>query len=135
MLVIMRYLFQLIRNYPLTIAIYIVVMYLSFFTPPRIEDLENVRFIDKWTHIVMYGGSCGVMWFEYLRRHKTVTEKIKLFLLIWLAPATFSGIIELMQEYCTGGRRSGDWYDLIANIIGVSLAALAGVLVARRRAK
>lgn len=83
----------------------------------------------------MYGGSCGVMWFEYLRRHKTVTEKIKLFLLIWLAPATFSGIIELMQEYCTGGRRSGDWYDLIANIIGVSLAALAGALVARRRAR
>lgn len=99
MLVIMRYLFQLIRNYPLTVAIYIVVIYLSFFTPPRIEDLENVMFIDKWTHIVMYGGSCGVMWFEYLRRHKTVTEKIKLFLLIWLAPATFSGIIELMQEY------------------------------------
>lgn len=130
----MTCLFHLLRKYPITIVMYIVVLYLSFFTPPKV-DLGNVRFIDKWTHIVMYAGTCGVMWFEYLRQHNRITEKRKLFLLIWLAPVVFSGIVELLQEYCTGGRRSGDWLDLAANTVGVSLAAIIGLLVAKKRPK
>lgn len=130
----MTCLFHLLRKYPITIVMYIVVLYLSFFTPPKV-DLGNVRFIDKWTHIVMYAGTCGVMWFEYLHQHNRKTEKCKLFLLIWLAPVVFSGIVELLQEYCTGGRRSGDWLDLAANTVGVSLAAIIGLLVAKKRPK
>lgn len=128
----MIYIYQILRNYPFSITMYAIVLYLSFFTPPKIE-LDNVHFADKWTHIVMYCGTCGVMWMEYLRRHHTITEKKKLFLLIWLAPVIFSGIVELLQEYCTGGRRSGDWLDLVANTIGVSLAAIIGLLVAKKR--
>ena len=109
----MRYLCHLLRKYPLTVVLYIIVMYLSFFTPPKV-DLGDVRFIDKWTHIVMYAGTCGVTWIEYLRNHNYSLQKVKLFLLAWLLPVVFSGIIELLQEYCTGGRRSGDWIDLAA---------------------
>ncbi len=130
----MRYLCHLLRKYPLTVVLYIIVMYLSFFTPPKV-DLGDVRFIDKWTHIVMYAGTCGVTWIEYLRNHNYSLQKVKLFLLAWLLPVVFSGIIELMQEYCTGGRRSGDWIDLAANAVGVSLAAGFGLLLARNRAK
>lgn len=130
----MRYLCHLLRKYPLTVVLYIIVMYLSFFTPPKV-DLGDVRFIDKWTHIVMYAGTCGVTWIEYLRNHNYSLQKVKLFLLAWLLPVVFSGIIELMQEYCTGGRRSGDWIDLAANAVGVSLAAGFGLLLARYRAK
>lgn len=130
----MRYLCHLLRKYPLTVVLYIIVMYLSFFTPPKV-DLGDVRFIDKWTHIVMYAGTCGVTWIEYLRNHNYSLQKVKLFLLAWLLPVVFSGIIELMQEYCTGGRRSGDWIDLAANAVGVSLAAGFGLLLARIRAK
>lgn len=39
-----------------------------------------------------------------------------------------SGVIELIQEYCTWGQRSGDWLDLAANAAGVTLAAVLGVL-------
>lgn len=130
----MRYLCHLLRKYPLTVVLYIIVMYLSFFTPPKV-DLGDVRFIDKWTHIVMYAGTCGVTWIEYLRNHNYSLQKDKLFLLAWLLPVVFSGIIELMQEYCTGGRRSGDWIDLAANAVGVSLAAGFGLLLARYRAR
>lgn len=130
----MRYLCHLLRKYPLTVVLYIIVMYLSFFTPPKV-DLGDVRFIDKWTHIVMYAGTCGVTWIEYLRNHNYSLQKVKLFLLAWLLPVVFSGIIELMQEYCTGGRRSGDWIDLAANAVGVSLAAVFGLLLARYRAR
>lgn len=130
----MRYLCHLLRKYPLTVVLYIIVIYLSFFTPPKV-DLGDVRFIDKWTHIVMYAGTCGVTWIEYLRNHNYSLQKDKLFLLAWLLPVVFSGIIELMQEYCTGGRRSGDWIDLAANAVGVSLAAGFGLLLARYRAR
>lgn len=130
----MRYLCHLLRKYPLTVVLYIIVMYLSFFTPPKV-DLGDVRFIDKWTHIVMYAGTCGVTWIEYLRNHNYSLQKVKLFLLAWLLPVVFSGIIELLQEYCTGGRRSGDWIDLAANAVGVSLASGFGLLLARYRAR
>jgi hypothetical protein len=45
-----------------------------------------------------------------------------------------SGIIELIQEYCTE-KRNGDWIDLMANAIGVTLAAIAGTVVTKMRKK
>lgn len=50
-------------------------------------------------------------------------------------PGHKSGAIELLQEHCTDGRRSGDWLDLAANAVGVTLAALFGILAARKRPK
>lgn len=131
----MQYFYHLVRKYPLTVILLIAIWYLSFFTPPH-TPLDNVSFIDKWVHITMYGGTCGVMWIEYLRKHKGKTiEKAKLFVLAWAAPIVMSGIIELLQEYCTGGRRSGDWLDLAANATGVTLAAIIGTLAVRRCAR
>lgn len=127
----MKYLYQTVRNYPLSSLLICVVWYLSFFTPPKTE-LDNVAFIDKWTHIVMYGGTCAVIWGEYFRRHR-IADRRRLFLFAWLAPLVMSGIIELLQEYCTDGRRSGDWFDLAANAAGVTLAAVGGMLFFRRR--
>ena len=89
--------------------------------------LKNVRFIDKWTHFVMYGGTCAVIWAEYLHRHKKPSLK-KLVLLAWLSPALMSGVIELAQKYCTGGRRSGEWLDFAANSTGATLALCGGIL-------
>ena len=111
----------------------LVIWYLSFFTPPKTE-LDNVEFIDKWVHIIMYGGTCGVIWLEYLRRHSSLNAG-RLVLMAWLAPVIMSGAIELLQEHGTDGRRSGDWLDLTANAVGVTLAALFGILAARKRPK
>lgn len=130
----MHYLYQLVRKYPVSVVLFLVIWYLSFFTPPRTE-LDNVRFIDKWVHITMYGGTCTVLWIEYLRRHKHITAKCKLILMAWVAPIIMSGTIELLQAYCTNGRRSGDWIDLAANATGVTLAMVIGLLIARFRAK
>lgn len=46
-----------------------------------------------------------------------------------------SGLIEILQATCTGGRRSGDWLDFAANTVGVTLAAVIGILAARYRAR
>lgn len=96
--------------------------------------LDHVRFIDKWVHICMYAGTCGVMWIEYMRCHKKANIR-RLLMFAWFLPVVMSGIIELLQAYCTGGRRSGDWLDFAANSTGATLAFILGILLARYLAK
>ncbi len=124
---------HLIRKYPFSCLFLALIWILCFCTPPH-TPLDNVAFIDKWTHIAMYGGTCSAIWIEYLRSHKAVS-KSRLFVWAWLAPVLMSGLIELLQAYCTGGRRSGDWLDFAANAAGATLAAVIGILLARCRAK
>jgi VanZ family protein len=90
--------------------------------------LDNVEFIDKWVHVIMYGGTFVVLWIEYIRKHHTPDYE-KLFFWAWLMPIAMSGIIELLQEYCTGGTRSGEWLDLAANSTGITLAAVIGLVL------
>jgi len=124
---------SLARKYPLSCLCIAVIWFLCFCTPPH-TPLDNVSFIDKWVHITMYAGTCSIVWFEYLRRHKSL-NKMRLFTWAWLAPVLMSGLIELLQAYCTGGRRSGDWLDFAANTTGATLAVVIGILMARRFAK
>ena len=121
---------QTIRKYPMPSFLFVVIWYLSFFTPPKTE-LDEVAFMDKWVHVAMYGGTCGTLWIEYLVKHKWTYNRMRLFLWAWLMPIVMSGCIELLQEYCTGGRRSGDWIDLAANATGVTLAALIGITLVK----
>lgn len=124
---------QLVRRYPFSCLFLATIWVLCFCTTPH-TPLDNVAFIDKWTHIAMYLGTCSAIWFEYLRGHKTISPR-RLFVWAWLAPVLMSGLIEILQATCTGGRRSGDWLDFAANSVGVTLAAVIGILVARRRAR
>ena len=71
----------------------------------------------------------SVMWWEYLRQHKKVNRR-RVTLLIWLAPIAMGGLLEILQAYCTGGRRSGEWLDFAANSVGSTLAFIIGILVA-----
>ena len=122
---------QLVRTYPVALLCFLLIWYLSFFTPPKTE-LDDVAFIDKWVHVVMYGGSCLVLWIEHLRHHHLTKQPLcrqRLLLWAWVAPILMSGLIELLQAYCTGGTRSGDWIDLAANAIGVTMAAVLGMVV------
>ncbi|MGN1264035.1 MAG: VanZ family protein [Prevotella sp.] len=120
-----------VRRYPLSVALFLVIWYLSFFTPPKTE-LDDVAFIDKWVHIIMYGGTCGVLWIEYLRSHAAIDHR-RIAVWAWLSPVVMSGIIELLQEYCTDGRRSGDWMDFAANATGVTLAMIIGYVIRKTR--
>ena len=126
----MYYLLHLVRKYPFSaccIAMIWILSLVPFFPETPLDDVE---FIDKWVHIVMYGGTFTVLWIEYARKHNAPDYK-KLFVWAWLAPIVMSGILELLQEYCTGGHRNGDWLDLAANATGVTLAAIIGLLILR----
>ena len=117
-----------VSRYPLSILCVVLIWILSLMPFFPETPFDQVEFIDKWTHLVMYGGTCSVIWWEYLRNHQ-ILDGEKLFFYAWLCPVLMSGLLELLQEYCTFGHRNGDWLDFAANTIGVTLGALIGLLM------
>ena len=127
----MKKICRYIKRYPLSLLCIAAIWYLCiWFMPPK-TPLNDVRFIDKWTHFVMYGGTCSVIWWEYLRCHPRVNA-LKLFLLAVMAPVAMSGVIELLQAYCTTNR-AGEWLDFAANTTGCILSAIVGTAFLLRR--
>ena len=61
---------RLLGRYPLTLTCIVAIWVLCLMNVPE-TPLDNVAFIDKWTHLVMYGGTCSVGWWEYIRHNHT----------------------------------------------------------------
>ena len=125
----MRYFYHLVRKYPFSCLVALVIWILSLY-PITDISLPNIKFADKWTHIVMYLGFCLVIWAEYLWKHQKTNWR-KTMTWAWFAPVLMGGVLELLQAYCTGGHRSGEWLDFVANTTGCTLALLIGILAAK----
>ena len=124
----MKNLWIMVRRYPLTTVCVIVIWVLCLIPIPE-TPLSHVRLIDKWTHLVMYGGLCTVIWAEQLRcYHRVAWSRAVVGAIV--APVLMGGLIEIVQAYCTGGRRSGEWMDWVADSIGVAIGAVIGILLA-----
>ncbi len=121
-----------LKHYPFTVFVACVIVVISLMPFPEMPRLKDVPFMDKWTHMVMYGGLCSVLWTEYLRRHNMRIEVRKATLLGLVCPIFMSGLLELAQEYLTTSR-SGEWLDLLANSVGAFAAYLICIAVARKR--
>ena len=101
----MTYIKEKLKRYPFTVLCICIIWFLCFCTMPK-TPLDDVRFIDKWVHICMYAGTCGVMWIEYLRCHKKANIR-RLLVFAWFFPVVMSGVIELLQAYCGSPDKSG----------------------------
>lgn len=133
MIEIIRKLGGIIKKYPLSCVILIVIWVLCFIDVPD-TPLNNVRLIDKWTHVVMYlmlGLSLGL---ESTKKYRKASG-IGLAVRVFVFPVAMGGLIEILQANCTGGRRSGDWLDFAADAIGCGLAFVICTLLVRCRAK
>ena len=110
------------------------ITYASLMDVPE-TPIDDVRFIDKWVHIVMYGVLSAVLWFEYSRRKERSRRLFTMpsALLCWLFPLLWGGLMELLQAYCTNGHRSGDWLDFIANGTGATLVLFVVFAYAKLR--
>lgn len=124
---------HILTKYPFSCIIVIGTWILCFMTIPE-TPLSSVRFIDKWTHSLIYlvlGLSISL---EYLRNTKQPSPKF-IIVWVWLMPIIMGGLIEVLQSYCTNGNRSGEWLDFFADAIGSTIAVLIGILLVRYRAK
>ncbi|WP_455067355.1 VanZ family protein [Prevotella melaninogenica] len=124
---------HILTKYPFSCIIVIGTWILCFMTIPE-TPLNSVRFIDKWTHSLIYlvlGLSISL---EYLRNTKQPSPKF-IIVWVWLMPIIMGGLIEVLQSYCTNGNRSGEWLDFFADAIGSTIAVLIGILLVRYRAK
>lgn len=124
---------NIVRNYPLSWLLVIGIWVLCLIPIPE-TPLDDVTLIDKWTHIVFYLVLTLVVRYEdYRTCHSTALGRS--LMLAWLAPALMGGLIEIVQATCTGGRRSGDWLDFLADAVGATIGWLIGMLLVRYRAK
>lgn len=114
---------RILRTYPLTLLCVVQVWYLCLLKPPSLR-VSLFAGTDKVVHVLMYLGTCGMLWWEHLRHTRRVPGRRHAMCFI-LLPVLMSGAIELLQEYATQ-HRSGDWLDLAANTLGVLLAAAGG---------
>ena len=122
----MHFFIRSVRKYPFSLLCVLLIWALSL-TPFFPETpFDNVQFIDKWTHLVMYGGTCSVIWMEYLRSHHRI-EWRKVVLLALVGMILLGGLMELLQAYCTT-TRSGEWLDFWADTVGVLLGNGVGLI-------
>ena len=124
---------RVLRHYPLSLLCVALIWFLCLMLDVPETPLNKVAFIDKWTHLAMYGGTTSVIWWEYLRCHDRLVFW-KLFLFAFLGLIVMSGVIELLQENCTK-TRSGEWLDVAANSTGVLLGTGVGLLMWRMKQK
>lgn len=117
------------KRYPLSNVVATAIVILSLIPIPEVPQLENISLLDKWVHMVMYGGLCMVIWWEYLHQHRSIHWRRALVGAV-LLPVALGGGLELAQKYLTTCR-SGEWLDFMANSVGVGLAALVAVILAR----
>ena len=111
----------MVKKYPLSIIVGVIIFYLSLFTPPEFPKLIDILWEpDKIIHVLMYAGFTAVILFES-RKGLTLKKLILLSLLPWL----YGGVMEILQETLTTDR-TGSWYDFVANSAGV---VLCGILI------
>lgn len=111
---------SLLKQFPFTTLCLVLIWYLCLFRPPHIQQLDHIVGFDKLVHTSMYLGTCSLFWMEYLRSQRQ-WSRLRLTLLAVVFPILMSGLIELAQTYLTD-YRSGDWFDFLANSLGVILA-------------
>ena len=132
------------RKYPLSLCCIVLIWVLSLVPFFPETPLDGIDFIDKWTHLVMYGGTALVFWWEYARhkpfachtqtfrsentQHLTPITPISFSLFTFIFLTAMGGLLELIQNYCTT-TRSGEWLDFWADSLGALLGTGIGLLI------
>lgn len=124
--IMLRYL----KTYRLSLLFVLLVVYLSFFRPPS-TGLSRIPHFDKVVHFGMYFIMSMLLWWEFLKSHKSPKPYWHAWLGAAVCPVLFSGAVELLQN-CTS-YRGGDWLDFAANSTGVVAACLISYFWLRRR--
>lgn len=127
------YIMKSIKKYPVSLFLIAAIWTVCLIPIPE-TPLNDVPMMDKWTHFVMFGVLSLCIISEYVYRHRK-PKGWDVALVGMLLPFAMGGMIELAQAYCTGGNRSGDVMDWLADGIGVLIGAAIGSLLVYYRAR
>ncbi len=119
-----------LKKYKITIFLGLVIVILCFMNTQSLPSVKMTDF-DKLAHFLMFGALGGTLFFERSGYFKNKISNAKLFLLTFLFPTLFSGLIELIQEYFTSNR-TGDWFDFLFDGIGAFTAFIICLLINKR---
>ncbi len=119
------------KKYKISIALSVVILILCFMDTVSLPKVEMTDF-DKLAHFLMFGTLGGCVFFERSDYFKSKVSNVTLFLVSFLFPTLFSGLIELGQEYFTS-YRSGDWRDFLFDGMGASVALIICFLINRKK--
>ncbi len=119
----------ILRQYPLTILLATAIWVVCLIPVPE-TPLNEISFIDKWTHFVMYAVLTLVLLYEHRKAlrsnvnaapagHKKSNSGSAWLLLL---PISQGCLVEFAQAYLTTCR-SGDWFDALCNTLGVLIGA------------
>ena len=122
-----------IRKYPVSLFLIAAILTVCIIPLPE-TPMDDVPMMDKWTHFVMFGVLSLCIIAEYVYWHRKPKAR-DVALGGMLLPFALGGLIELVQAYCTGGNRSGDVMDWLADGIGVLIGAAIGSLLVYYRAR
>ena len=114
-------------NYPLSLLLLCVILYLSLFKPSGNDAIRLFANMDKVAHFIMYAVLSAVMWFEYYRSHSRL-RYLHMLVMSFLVPVLFSGAMEYMQGWMTD-YRSADIVDFLFNVAGALAANLICLFV------
>jgi len=118
-------------KYPLTWTLVLIIFYVCL-TPIPETPVDDVPGIDKLVHTTFYACLCLVIWGERLRQRRVRPIDMKhCFVGAFVLPIAMSGIIELLQAYATTCR-SGDWWDMAANTLGVVIVWFLFVILRKK---
>ena len=126
---IMKYLWHLVTKYPISALLILFTWIISLIPIPE-TPLNEVRFVDKWTHVTLYLLLALTIGAEFTRHHGR-SDRLGRFLAAFVLPIAMGGLVEIVQMTCTGGRRSGDWIDFADDGAGVLTAWIIGMLLAK----
>lgn len=119
-----------IKQYPFSLALIAIVIFLSFFRPPSVKVPTFIG-IDKLVHFFMYAGMSGCLWIEFFFNHREGMLNVHHAIIgAIIAPILFSGAVELLQEHLTK-YRGGEWLDFLANTCGVLTATAVAWYIIR----
>lgn len=119
-----------LNKYLYTEIVTVAIVVLCTIPVPEQAPMSDVPLIDKWVHMVMYGGFVFVMWMDYVVRSMQRFSWVARVAMLLYA-AALGGAMELVQAYLTTCR-SGDWVDFEADVVGALLGVLACMGLNRR---
>jgi VanZ family protein len=120
----------MVKKNILSSVIALAILFLSFTGPGTFNKLNipDIPHLDKMAHAVMYFVLMSALIFE----NRTLLTSAKKYLILSTIPVVFGTVIEFLQSLFTSNR-TGDFFDVCFNILGVSLAILIWILFKRIR--